>query len=143
MKTKMQLLGTATAALLLLVGGAVPTLADTLTTRTFQTPSGNIACALQHDNLLRCDIRSGLNPEPKKPCPVDWVGLLLSRMHRARPNCAGDTNVNGDPPVLAYGQQWQRRGRICTSRRSGLYCQNFSGYHFKLSRDSWDRWYRP
>ena len=118
--------------------------AEDLSTRNFQTPSGNIKCSLQRtDNLLRCDIRSGLQPEPKKQCQLDWVGLLLSRSSRARPNCASDAIAAQDPPVLGDGETWQRRGRICVSRRSGLYCQNFSGYHFKLSREGWDRWYTP
>ncbi|MEA2498933.1 MAG: hypothetical protein QOH26_1338 [Actinomycetota bacterium] len=132
-------------ALIISMSTALPIAqAEDLSTRNFQTPSGNIKCSLQRtDNLLRCDIRSGLQPEPKKPCELDWVGLLLSRSSRARPNCASDAIAAQDPPVLGYGETWQRRGRICVSRRSGLYCQNFSGYHFKLSRESWDRWYRP
>jgi hypothetical protein len=135
----------APAALALSIGVSAPIVhAEDLSTRKFQTPSGNILCALERTtNLLRCDILSGLNPEPDRACEGDWTGLALSRSHRAKPICAGDTVADQSAPVLGYGETWQRRGRICTSRRSGLYCQNFSGYHFKLSRDSWDRWYRP
>ena len=123
-----------------------PLLADAdLHARYFETPSGNIVCMVQRrDNLLRCDIRSGLNPEPKKRCEGDWVGLLLGRMNRARPNCASDGIASNDPrPVLGYGEKWRLRGRTCISKRSGLYCRNDSGYHFKLSRDGWGCWYRP
>lgn len=132
----------------LLIGSVVTALAPAahakLTTRSFQMPSGNIHCHLQRsNNTLRCDIRSGLQPEPKKACDFDWVGLLLSRMHRAKPNCASDALPNPDPPVLQYGERWERRNRFCVAKRSGLYCHNASGYHFKLSRTDWDRWYRP
>jgi hypothetical protein len=113
-----------------------------LSTRSFQTPSGNIHCLLQRsNNVLRCDILSGLDPEPNKPCRFDWVGLLLPREGRAQPNCASDTIANQDAPVLQYGERWERRGRYCISRRSGLSCHSFGGWHFKLSRDDWGRWY--
>jgi hypothetical protein len=121
----------------------LPAQAATLHGRNFVTPSGNIQCHLQSDNVLRCDIHSGLNPQPNKPCDLDWVGLLLGRMDRAQPNCAGDAIAASSPPVLHYGQKWERRGRICTAKETGLYCMNYSGYHFKLARDHWRRWYRP
>ena len=116
-----------------------------LSTRSFQTPSENIVCHLQRGRpkFLRCDIRSGLNPEPDRDCDLDWVGLLLPSQKRARANCAGDTVPNQDPEVLEYGKRWERGRFSCVSRRSGLGCQNASGYHFKLSRDDWSRWYRP
>ncbi|MFN2389421.1 MAG: DUF6636 domain-containing protein [Actinomycetota bacterium] len=118
--------------------------AEPLRTRNFQTPSGNIFCHLGSDEpKLRCDIRSGLNPEPQRPCDFDWVGLLLSRSNRAKPNCASDTIARPDTPVLQYGRRWERAGRVCVSRRTGLHCWNYSGYHFKLSRDDWSRWYTP
>ena len=124
---------------------AAPASADStdLSTRRFQTPSGNIHCLMQDGGLLRCDILSGLNPEPDKKCELDWVGLLLPRAKTARPNCAGDTVADQSAPVLQYGERWERRGRRCVSKRSGLYCQSFGGWHFKLSREDWDTWYTP
>jgi hypothetical protein len=112
-----------------------------LSTRKFQTPSRNISCRV--DGILRCDIRSGLKPEPKKDCELDWTGLIMRKEGRAKPNCAGDTVADQNAPVLEYGQHWERSGRRCVSRESGLYCTNAGGWHFKLSRDSWDRWYTP
>ena len=111
-----------------------------LKSRRFETPSGNIRCHLQGSGALRCDVGSGLKPEPKKECELDWTGLLLSRRHRARPNCAGDT-VPSTKKVLDYGEKWKRAGRVCVSKRSGLHCWNRNDYHFKLSRDSWRRWH--
>ena len=118
-----------------------------LHTKRFQMPSGNIYCHLQsktsggHGGFLRCDIRSGMDPTPKQNCELDWVGMLLDRTERARPNCASDTAWSKGMPVLAYGTSWSRRGRTCTARRSGLYCRNSAGYHFKLSREEWRRWH--
>ena len=132
-----------TIAVALTVGGMGPVRAEAdLTTRNFQTPSENIVCNIE-DNFLRCDIRSGLEPKPDKRCPNDWVGLFLPRARRAQPNCAGDTVANQDPPVLEYGETWERGAWHCTAKRSGLYCRNRGGWHFKLSRDDWDRWYTP
>lgn len=121
---------------------AAPAQAADLSGRKFQMPSGNIYCA-ETRGTLRCDILSGLKPEPKKRCELDWVGLLLDREGRARPNCAGDTVADRDAPVLQYGEHWQRNGRRCVSRESGLFCRNFGGWHFKLARSDWDRWYTP
>jgi hypothetical protein len=111
-----------------------------LGSRRFKTPSGNIVCNLLSDGPLRCDIHSGLKPEPEKECELDWTGLLLNRRHRARPNCAGDT-VPPTKRVLEYGERWKRAGRTCASKRSGLHCWNAAGYHFKLARDGWRRWH--
>lgn len=120
----------------------VPAHAADLSGVKFQTPSGNIHCR-QSGRTLRCDILSGLKPEPKKRCELDWTGLSLGREGRARPQCAGDTVADHDAPVLEYGDQWQRNGRRCVSLESGLHCSNFGGWHFKLSREDWDRWYTP
>ena len=113
-----------------------------LTTRNFQTPSKNIVCNIT-GHYLRCDIKSGLKPKPHRHCDVDWVGLLLPRAGKARANCAGDAVPHQDPPVLEYGQTWERGAWHCIAKTSGLYCQDRGGWHFKLSRDHWRRWYTP
>lgn len=129
-----------------LVAGAVfmaaPARAAELSGRKFQMPSGNIACRLS-GAILRCDIRSGLKPEPKKDCELDWTGLTLAREGKAKPNCAGDTVADENAPVLQYGDHWQNNGRRCVSKETGLFCRNFGGWHFKLAREDWDRWYTP
>jgi uncharacterized protein DUF6636 len=100
-------------------------------------PSGNIGCAYGN-GLLRCDIYSGLNPEPKRDCELDWTGLDLVHDGKAGPVCAGDTVSDQDDPVLHYGAKWSRAGITCRSRTSGLRCRNRKGHGFFLSRDSWD-----
>ncbi|HEV2757696.1 MAG TPA: hypothetical protein VG318_18195 [Actinomycetota bacterium] len=117
----------------------VPSADAALKTRRFKTPGAEVVCHLGFGSL-RCDVKGGLDPEPKKECELDWVGLLLPRHATAKPNCAGDT-VGTAKRVLDYGEKWKRGGRVCESKRSGLHCWNEDGYHFKLSDDDWKRWH--
>jgi uncharacterized protein DUF6636 len=104
----------------------------------FQLPSKNIGCAYNASPAsLRCDIRSGLEPQPRRACELDWTGLELAPTGRARPTCAGDTAILPSAPVLAYGKTWRRSGIACRSRRTGLRCTNRSGHGFTLAREAW------
>jgi hypothetical protein len=105
--------------------------------RHFNMPSGNIACGY-FSGVLRCDIRSGLKPEPKRDCDVDWTGLAVEADGKAGPVCAGDTVADQDAKTLEYGSKWKRNGIVCKSRRSGLRCHNRKHHGFFLSRDDWD-----
>lgn len=100
-------------------------------------PSKNIACVLSN-SVLRCDIRSQLNPEPKRECELDWTGISIAADGKAGPQCAGDTVATSDAPVLDYGSKWRRKGIVCRSRRTGLRCHNRKGHGFFLSRDDWN-----
>jgi hypothetical protein len=102
----------------------------------FRTPSGNIGCQAD-TRILRCDVLSGLRPEPRAACELDWTGLLLGPRGRARPSCAGDTAVDRGAPVLAYGRRWRHGPFACLSRRVGLRCTNAAGHGFFLSREGW------
>lgn len=117
---------------------AAPAAEAALHTRKFETPHGEVTCHLAR-GWLRCDVRPELEPRPERECELDWVGLLLPRHERARPNCAGDT-VGSAKRVLDFGEKWKRSGRVCESKRSGLHCWNEDGFHFKLSDDDWKRW---
>jgi hypothetical protein len=102
----------------------------------FQSPTGNIGCAIARSGV-RCDIRERHWRPPPKPasCPVDWGnGVNLGRSGRARFTCAGDT-VLGMGRTLAYGQSIKRRQFVCTSRRRGMRCSNSrNGHGFFLSK---------
>jgi hypothetical protein len=105
----------------------------------FQTPSRNMAClfasqAARRPAYLRCDILTGLKPEPKRPCELDWTGLGLTVRGRAYPVCAGDTVYTRDARVLRYGERWSRGPFTCLSRRAGLRCTNARGRGFVLAR---------
>jgi hypothetical protein len=104
----------------------------------FRTPSGNIGCAyLASATTLRCDILSGLRPEPRRACELDWTGLTLTARGRARPQCAGDTVVDRRARMIRYGSAWRRNGLVCSSRTTGLRCSNRAGHGFVLSRARW------
>jgi hypothetical protein len=110
-----------------------------LRTSIFQMPSRNIGCALS-DGLLRCDILSGLKPEPSRECELDWVGLALARKGPAKPNCAGDTVYDAEAPTLHYGEMWHQASFWCESQPTGLLCINPRSARgsFLLSRESWE-----
>lgn len=108
----------------------------------FRTPSKNIACvyvprAGSNSAMLRCDILSGLRPEPRARCQLDWTGVWMAPRGRARPTCAGDTANNLRARVLRYGQTWRRGGFTCFSSTSGLRCTNRARHGFLLSRSGW------
>jgi len=107
-----------------------------LTTPTFQMPSKNIGCTYG-EGVLVCDILSGLNPEPKQSCELDWTGMEMERLGPAQPRCAGDTAYDQNAPVLAYGTAWARGGFTCESSEDGLRCRNQDGQGFTLSREAW------
>jgi hypothetical protein len=104
--------------------------------KTFQMPSKSIGC-LFAEKLLRCDILSGVRPEPAGDCDFDWVGLEIGVTGAAAPNCGSDTVFDQEARTLAYGSTWSRRGIVCESRRSGLSCSNREGHEFTLARGSW------
>jgi Family of unknown function (DUF6636) len=102
----------------------------------FQMPSHNVGCELQ-SGVLRCDILSGLRPEPAEACQLDWTGAVLEAQGAAQPECAGDTVYDASSPVLEYGETWSREGLSCLSLAAGLECRNNEGHGFKLARASW------
>lgn len=125
----------ATVAALALAGGAGA--AHTVFI-TFQMPSKNIGCGFtDQPNFLRCDIDSGLTPEPVKPksCEQDFgfaVGMKPSG--KAYSLCVGDTVRTSTARILRYGTTWHRSGITCSSSKIGLRCTNRSGHGFFLSR---------
>lgn len=115
---------------------AVLALAALSSEPSFRMPSGNIACSYWASSL-RCDVLSGLRPEPRGRCELDWTGLTLGVRGTARPTCAGDTVYDRRAPVLAYGHTWRRAGLVCRSLRTGLRCTNRTGRGFVLAREGW------
>lgn len=115
------------------------TAATVLHAKSFTMPSRNIAC-LYDSARLRCDIFSGLVPEPKKPCDFFWKGALLPASGKASWLCIIDTVYDPAAPTLHYGQKWKRHGIVCRSRTTGLRCHNPDGHGFRLSRALSTKW---
>jgi Family of unknown function (DUF6636) len=124
------------------VGGAgAASAARTDTLVTFRTPSGNIGCVFSSGagapTYLRCDIRSRLEPRPRRPhgCDLDWGdSYTMNRTGRVQLTCHGDTAILPHARVLHYGKHWRSHGIVCRSRSVGLRCHNHSGHGFFLSR---------
>ena len=110
---------------------------------TFRLPSKRIGCQYsppvgKFPARLRCDVLgSGLDPRPRGKCDLDWTGLSMTATGKASPECAGDTAVDRNGPILAYGSKWHRGAFACSSSRAGLRCGNRGGHGFTLARFSW------
>ena len=103
----------------------------------FQSPSGNIYCAIAADNAT-CEITDSTFERPAKPsdCDLDH-GEMVSVTGDARAEfpCHGDTVYVAGAPVLAYGERVGNDSVTCTSATTGLTCATSGGSHgFELSR---------
>jgi Family of unknown function (DUF6636) len=108
-----------------------------LRSEVFRMPSRNIYC-MRFKDALRCDVLSGLVPEPSGDCELDWTGMfLVASSRRVGPECAGDTVAQSDAPVLNYDTEWTGNGLSCDSHESGLVCWNSWGRGFTLSSEEW------
>ncbi len=101
----------------------------------FQSPSGNVGCALSKQSV-RCDVaRKSWRPPPKpSSCLVEGNGLTLSRQGKPRYTCAGGT-TRGQGRQLAYGKSVSVGRLRCISRKGAMRCVNRRNNHgFALSR---------
>jgi hypothetical protein len=109
----------------------------------FRMPSNNIFCAYvvqssPHATYLRCDIMSGLRPQPSSARCVDGdrgIDVSMNATGRAHNPCVGDTVKNTHARLFPYGWTWRRGGFTCWSSTAGLRCRNLSGHGFFLSRE--------
>jgi hypothetical protein len=130
----------ASATVLVLVAAASASAAGPLRHYTFfESPSRNIGCVI-FDGTARCDIvkRSWSPPPHPKSCPniVDFgQGLTVSVNGAARLVCAGDTSLDPQAPILAYGQVDASGSLRCTSATTGMTCRSTrSGHGFSIAR---------
>jgi hypothetical protein len=107
---------------------------------SFQSPTGNIGCAIA-GGLARCYIVSRSWRPPARPssCPteVDYgQGLEVGASGAGRLVCAGDTARNPASARLAYRTAAEAEGFVCVSRATGMTCTDrASGHGFELSRE--------
>lgn len=121
------------------VASSSPTAGTTLNTKTFRFASGNIAC-LYDSGKLRCDIYSGIKPEPAKDCQYFWKGAMLNGTGKATWLCIIDSIYDENAPVLARGERWHRGDITCKHRLHALRCHNDLGHGYYLSRPESRKW---
>ena len=107
--------------------------------KAFTLPSGNIAC-LYDSGRLRCDILSGVKPEPQKACQYFWKGVMLSGDGKTQWLCIIDTVYDASAPTFHHGWTWQRGAITCRSPERGLRCENDLGHGFSLLRSHSTKW---
>jgi len=133
-----------TAATSATTEAAATTAAPTRTVRLeqFQTPTKNIACAATGEDV-RCDIEEKSWAPPPRPAScdrdLDWGnGFSILPSGTTTGNCATDTVLNKENPVLAYGEASTIGAITCVSRLDGLTCTHGRTKRgFFLSRDSY------
>jgi hypothetical protein len=132
----------ATLAAAGVAGATVATSASILRHASFQTPTHNIGCQLL-GGVARCDIRHRTYTLPPRPRSCSHIvafgqGVLVGKSGKARIVCAGDTVLNPDLPVLAYGSSDTFGRFTCKSASVGLTCTNqITGHGFFLSIQSY------
>jgi hypothetical protein len=126
---------------------ATPTPTPSLSSASFRTPTGRLACTIL-ENALVCDVRpqpgdkgfpkpdKDISPECQELAPSEWGnGVSLPRATEAFPNCSTDVRVpDSDPPTLAYGRTYERDGFTCLSESKGLTCTR-GDHGFFANRD--------
>ncbi|KQH77661.1 hypothetical protein AO501_33835 [Mycobacterium gordonae] len=106
----------------------------------FQTPSGNIACAmglLDGSTLVDCEISDHTWAAPARPTPcMGAFGDRISMRQGSAPRltCHSDTVRGTGYPVLQYGQSRSRNSVTCESEQSGITCTDSgTGHYFRFS----------
>ena len=116
---------------------AAPAAAPAKDPRTFQSPSRNIACALEQTRL-RCDMRQLGNRAAPRPddCEFDYGRAFAINRWGARGErlCVSDAVGGPGTPVVRYGETWRRGGFQCRIRRRGVRCTNQLRHGFFLRR---------
>lgn len=107
---------------------------------TFQSPSGNIQCAVG-DAAAQClALEAAWSVPDPGDCELDWAGaeVAVSAEGSFAGACRGDTFLVPSPPVLQYGQEYVQGDIRCVSREDGVTCEYLpSGVGFRIARESY------
>jgi serine/threonine protein kinase len=107
----------------------------------FVTPSGNIACSLSAREA-RCDVASQTWKLPDKPasCTADFgKGAVVRSSGSGELTCASDSVAGPSLKELGYGTAVWAGGVLCSSRESGVRCENPQTKHgFQVARAAYD-----
>jgi hypothetical protein len=103
----------------------------------FASPTGNIICSIS-DVGARCDVveRSwALPPRPPGCTAAYGTGAVLQPGRPAQLSCTGDALAAAGPGVLDYGRAVRYAGMTCTSRETGVRCEDAGSDHgFDVAR---------
>lgn len=106
----------------------------------FRTPSGNIACRMDADEV-RCDVTDRTWTVPARPadCAGAWAtGAVVRGSDEGTLSCV-DGELGAGAAVLGYGEAVRLGSTVCVSRPSGVRCENGATLHgFAVSRTSFD-----
>ena len=100
----------------------------TLKVRRFETPSGNIYCAIKVMHMPKgCEIGKGHIKDPAvctSPPGSEYVGRIEFQNGRATPVCNVDTIREPGAPTLNYGTKarFRKAGVKCLSESIGVTC---------------------
>jgi hypothetical protein len=119
----------------------------------FRSPSGNIHCYYDRKaivpangtkRLLTCGLQhADYAMQLQRRCLAgDWHGFGLGAKTRPTIFCAGNANYAIRPvyTTLAYGRSWTRGPFTCTSRITGVTCDNQGVHGVFISRQSYRTW---
>jgi hypothetical protein len=122
-----------------------PAVAAAETYYQFQSPSGDIACAmgsLGNKAFADCEITDHTWLAPPRPdrCEGEWGDRLELRQGTAAGFvCNSDTLRGSNLPALTYGSAWTVNPLTCGSESTGMTCTDGStGRYFRVSRDSYE-----
>jgi len=106
--------------------------------QAFQTPSGNIRCAMSTDGVT-CTIRSiAYDPPAVAGCDGKTGHVLALNDEGFSFVCVeGSTPAVPDGDVLEYGSQASVGDYVCRSASDGVTCTDADGKGFKLARAKW------
>jgi len=108
----------------------------------FQSPSGNIACHMDHDLGAVCDIASYTYAVPPHPadCPLHFGDrFMLSPGKAPVMVCHGDTVRVAGEQTLNYGQRLSVDSISCDSEPAGMTCTDaHTGHYFQVASGSFE-----
>jgi hypothetical protein len=119
-------------SLVALIGADAASAADPI---MWQSPSGNIACALEGPRV-RCDMRRVGAPVPARPSPCygdfGHAFAVTRTGTRGRRICVSDAVGGPGTPTIRYGRTWRRGGFACRVSEADVRCTNARGHGFAL-----------
>lgn len=107
---------------------------------SFQSPTGNIHCAIYvwgEGASARCDLMKLTPSYTKRPkdCEFDWgSSFAVDDRGKGYVACVSDAVYDRANFVLGYGEAASLGGISCVSAKTGMTCSNGDGHGFSVSK---------